>query len=303
MKPYWVIATLLVASSAIDASPVSPNSVKVMLISANFTALVDSLVANRLDDVLNATGPITIFCPTNEAFKAMMDNKPEMVKGFNGNTTHFKRFLHYHVVPRKIMPADIHNDMTVTPFLKDKQLRFNVYGTDKKIMTVNGVMFGVPTVVTPTVVMYKLNNFLLCAIGGGIFDLLKIHKQENKQQHFTILVEAIQLVNLTHTLEKEGPFTLFAPNDDAFRRLPDGVLNKLMASPAELKTILLGHIVSGTYFLSGLTNESDLPTLDGRSNRIAVGNTLTVDGAKINVEADMLAANGVVHVIDRVLMS
>ncbi|EFX66852.1 hypothetical protein DAPPUDRAFT_262479 [Daphnia pulex] len=149
MKPYWVIATLLVASSAIDASPVSPNSVKVMLISANFTALVDSLVANRLDDVLNATGPITIFCPTNEEFKAMMDNKPEMVKGFNGNTTHFKQ----------IMPADIHNDMTVTPFLKDKQLRFNVYGTDKKIMTVNGVMFGEPTVVTLPVVMYKLNKY------------------------------------------------------------------------------------------------------------------------------------------------
>jgi uncharacterized surface protein with fasciclin (FAS1) repeats len=149
--------------------------------------------------------------------------------------------------------------------------------------------------------LLNFDSFLLCAIGGGIFDLLKIHKQENKQQHFTILVEAIQLVNLTHTLEKgkinyatifrglkhmisfllvvtrtiEGPFTLFAPNDDAFRRLPDGVLNKLMASPAELKTILLGHIVSGTYFLSGLTNESDLPTLDGRSNRIAVGNSKT----------------------------
>jgi uncharacterized surface protein with fasciclin (FAS1) repeats len=74
-----------------------------------------------------------------------------------------------------------------------------------------------------------------------------------------------------HTIE--GPFTLFAPTNDAFRRLPDGVLNKLLATPAELKTILLGHIVSGTYFLSGLTNESDLQTLDGRSNRIAVGNS------------------------------
>lgn len=78
---------------------------------------------------------------------------------------------------------------------------------------------------------------------------------------------------VTRTIE--GPFTLFAPTDDAFRRLPDGVLNRLIASPAELKTILLGHIVSGTYFLSGLTNESDLPTLDGRSNRIAVGNSKT----------------------------
>nr|CAH0110226.1 unnamed protein product [Daphnia galeata] len=300
MTPYWVIATLLVASSTIDASPVSPtSSVKDMLISANFTALVDSLVANKLDDVLNAKGPITIFCPTNEAFKAMMDNKVEMVKGFN--TT--QRFLHYHVVPRKLMPTDIHNDMTVTSLRPDKHLRFNVYGTDKKIMTVNGVMFGQPTVVTPTIVMYKLNNFLLCASGGGIFDLLKIRKNKNNQERFSILVEAIQLVNLTHTLEKEGPFTLFAPTNDAFRRLPDGVLNKLLATPAELKTILLGHIVSGTYFLSGLTNESDLPTLDGRSNRIAVGNTLTVDGAKMNVEADMLAANGVVHVIDRVLLS
>lgn len=50
--------------------------------------------------------------------------------------------------------------------------------------------------------MLNYDSFLLCAIGGGIFDLLKIHKQENKQQHFSILVEAIQLVNLTHTLEK-----------------------------------------------------------------------------------------------------
>ena len=145
--------------------------------------------------------------------------------------------------------------------------------------------------------MLNCGSFLLCASGGGIFDLLKIRKDKNNQERFSILVEAIQLVNLTHTLEKginittifrglnklcgifcfaqtiEGPFTLFAPTNDAFRRLPDGVLNKLLATPAELKTILLGHIVSGTYFLSGLTNESDLPTLDGGSNRIAVGNS------------------------------
>ena len=64
---------------------------------------------------------------------------------------------------------------------------------------------------------------------------------------------------------------MFAPTDDAFKALPDGVLNKLLAQPSELKKILLGHVVSGTYFLSGLT-PGDLPTLDGGSNRIAMGN-------------------------------
>lgn len=87
-----------------------------------------------------------------------MDNKPDMVKGFSGNSTMFKqvvivtsvndrlsmdvyvwkidrRFLHYHVVPRKLMPTDIRNDMTVASLRPDKQLRFNVYGNaNKKVL-------------------------------------------------------------------------------------------------------------------------------------------------------------------------
>ena len=193
----------------------------------------------------------------------------------------------------------------------------------------------------------------------GIYDLL-LMKDKNQQDRFSTLVRAIKAANLTDTLEKrksnfilclpivhydyfasfsnikrggktkEGPFTFFAPTNDAFKALPDGTLDKLLASPAELKKILLGHLVSGTFFLSGLVT-GDLPTLDGGSNHIAVGTSkrnyyertksrfpfkhfllstysishtaLTVDGAKINVEADMLASNGVIHVIDRVLLS
>lgn len=120
-----------------------------------------------------------------------------------------------------------------------------------------------------------------------------------------------------------GPFTLFAPTNDAFNALPGGELDRLLATPRDLKKIVLGHVANGTYFLSGLM-PGDLPTLDGGSNKIAVGNgkthvpyykkesqpalmldlvsAVTVDGAKINLEADMLANNGVIHIIDRVLV-
>lgn len=126
-------------------------------------------------------------------------------------------------------------------------------------------------------------------MGGGIFDLLQL-SYKNQPDRFSLLIQAIQLTNLTDTLEKGinstqinikwlnhyqptrigGPFTLFAPTNDAFKALPTDSYNRLLATPAELKMILLGHVVSGTYFLSGLTS-GDLATMDGRSNRIAIG--------------------------------
>lgn len=68
-----------------------------------------------------------------------------------------------------------------------------------------------------------------------------------------------------------GPFTLFAPTNDAFKAVPEAKLNKLMSSPSELKTVLLGHLVNGTYFLGGLMHSPDLHTLDGGSNKITFG--------------------------------
>lgn len=73
-------------------------------------------------------------------------------------------------------------------------------------------------------------------------------------------------------LNEGGPYTLFAPTNDAFKALPDGTMAKLTASPADLKKLLLGHVVSGTYFMPGLMN-GELPTLDGGRNKITVSGT------------------------------
>jgi uncharacterized surface protein with fasciclin (FAS1) repeats len=120
---------------------------------------------------------------------------------------------------------------------------------------------------------------------------------------FTILVDAIQTANLTSALKKAGPFTIFAPDNDAFQRLPKGTLKSLLKAQNrdELQNTLLYHLVEGQYSASDVASVSSLPTLNGAALQIQKkGNVLHVNEARIR-ETNMEAKNGIVHVIDRVL--
>lgn len=119
---------------------------------------------------------------------------------------------------------------------------------------------------------------------------------------FSILAKAVKAAELEETLSGKGPFTIFAPTDEAFSKLPAGALDKLLLpeNKEKLRLLLTYHIVPGQYISSGL-KDGDLTTLSGDKVKIDVGGTdkIEIDEAKV-ASADVIANNGVFHSIDRV---
>jgi uncharacterized surface protein with fasciclin (FAS1) repeats len=119
---------------------------------------------------------------------------------------------------------------------------------------------------------------------------------------FSALLQAVEVAGLTETLQEGGPFTVFAPTDGAFANLPEGALEGLLDDPEALADVLLYHVVPGEYTLAELRDVSSLETVQGEALEITSDRMgLLIDGASI-LTADVRAANGVIHVMTRVLL-
>ena len=121
---------------------------------------------------------------------------------------------------------------------------------------------------------------------------------------FNTLVAAVQAADLVDTLKGEGPFTVFAPTDDAFAKLPAGTVEDLLKpeNKDKLKAVLTYHVVSGKYMAKDVATMKMADTVNGQSVMISMdaGNVM-VDNAKV-VQADIECSNGVIHVIDTVIL-
>jgi uncharacterized surface protein with fasciclin (FAS1) repeats len=118
---------------------------------------------------------------------------------------------------------------------------------------------------------------------------------------FTTLLTAVETAGLTETLKGDGPFTVFAPADETFAGVPAGVLDAVLSNKTELTRVLTYHVVPGTYTAADLAGVDTLTTLSGATLTISTDGQVTVDGATV-VTADIQARNGVIHVIDRVML-
>jgi uncharacterized surface protein with fasciclin (FAS1) repeats len=118
---------------------------------------------------------------------------------------------------------------------------------------------------------------------------------------FKTLVTAVQAAGLVDTLKGEGPFTVFAPTDDAFAKLPKGTLEALLADKAKLTSVLTYHVVPGKVMAADVTGLTSAKTVEGKNLAISIKDgSVYVDGAKV-VKTDIVASNGVIHVIDAVV--
>ena len=119
---------------------------------------------------------------------------------------------------------------------------------------------------------------------------------------FTTLATAIEAADLVETLQGDGPFTVFAPTDAAFEALPDGTLDELLADPEALANVLTFHVVDGDVLSSDLSDGMEVEALNGDTLTISIdGDTVMVNDATVTT-ADIEASNGVIHVIDAVLI-
>jgi uncharacterized surface protein with fasciclin (FAS1) repeats len=268
-----------------------------------FTILVAAVQAAGLVDTLSSEGPFTVFAPTDEAFAALPEGT---VEALLADIPALTDILLYHVVAGKVMAADVVglDGQSVETALAGKSVDIkvdmgNVYlnETVKVIITdieaSNGVIHVIDAVLLPPTddAMMEKMDIVDTAVADG---------------RFTTLVAAVQAAGLVDTLKSEGPFTVFAPTDDAFAALPAGTVEGLLADFPALTDILLYHVVPGKVMAAdvvGLDGQSAETALDGKSISIKVDGDKVILNDNVNVIiTDIETSNGVIHVIDAVLL-
>ncbi|OYT70734.1 MAG: hypothetical protein CFK49_07305 [Armatimonadetes bacterium JP3_11] len=118
---------------------------------------------------------------------------------------------------------------------------------------------------------------------------------------FNTLVQAVQAAGLVETLSGEGPFTVFAPTDEAFAKIPQDTLQAVLADKEKLTAILTYHVAPGKLMAVDVVRSSQIPTVQGQSLTVNTEGGVKVDDANV-IQTDIEADNGVIHVIDTVLL-
>lgn len=256
-----------------------------------------STLANRISKAqlrkdLEEKGPFTLFGPTDAAFRAL----PHWAKKAIKDVKVLAKFLKFHVLKREIWSETLENELLAETLLGSK-LRVNIYKNGKKVFaTAQCAPINLTRVDNNATngVIHVLNSVILPPNGNAV-TVLSAHKE------LSLLVQAVSDAGLVSTLSGDGPFTIFAPTDDAFAKLPPGTLHKLMKNPLVLAKILKYHLVAGTYCSHGLES-GDVATVEGQKVTVKVSaDGVTVNNARVIVP-DGSITNGVVHVIDTVLL-
>lgn len=151
----------------------------------------------------------------------------------------------------------------------------------------------------------------LMAVTGGLASGPASHAEEPQKDivdtavgagQFKTLVEAVKAAGLVETLKGEGPFTVFAPTDEAFAKVPKETLDALLKDKKALAAVLAYHVVSGKVTAADVVKLDSAKTVQGKAVKIATKEGMvTVNGANV-VKADIVCKNGVIHVIDAVLL-
>jgi uncharacterized surface protein with fasciclin (FAS1) repeats len=156
-------------------------------------------------------------------------------------------------------------------------------------LAATGVLAGaLVTATTPSVASAQTADIVDTAVAAG---------------QFTTLATALQAGGLVETLKGPGPFTVFAPTDAAFAKLPAGTVESLLANPDQLRGVLTYHVVGGEVPASEVVGLNSAPSVQGEPIGISVANNevLLNESTRV-VQTDIMAANGVIHVIDSVLL-
>ncbi len=118
---------------------------------------------------------------------------------------------------------------------------------------------------------------------------------------FKTLVEAVKIAGLVDTLSSEGPFTVLAPTDEAFAKLPAGTIEALLKDKSKLTSVLTYHVLAGKFMASDVITLSEATTVQGSKIKIDASNGVKINNANVTA-TDIIASNGVIHVIDTVLL-
>jgi transforming growth factor-beta-induced protein len=306
------------------------NIVETAVAAGDFQTLVAAVQAAGLVDALSGEGPFTVFAPTDAAFAALPEGTIEsLLADPSGALTDI---LLYHVVSGQVLSSDLSDGMTAVT-LGGAELTFSVSADGVQVnganvvaadvMASNGVIHVIDAVLLPPAAEEEMVEEAAAEAtptpaaeeeAAAEATPTPVAEEEAAAEmnivetavaagDFETLVAAVQAAGLVDALSGEGPFTVFAPTDAAFAALPEGTIESLLANPSgALTDILLYHVVSGQVLSSDLSDGMTAVTLGGAELTFSV----SADGVQVNganvVAADVMASNGVIHVIDAVLL-
>jgi len=267
--------------------PSAPTVAETAAATADLTTLVTALTAAGLVPTLNGTGPFTVFAPVNSAFAALpADVLARLLE--TGNRDLLTKVLTFHVVPGRITAAQLQDGQSLT----------TVEGTALPVRVANGVATVGGARVTQADI--AASNGVVHLVDGVLLGSLDIVDQA-VVRGLSALVSAVNTAGLTTAL-RTGTLTLFAPTNAAISALPGGG----PSSPEALATVLRLHVVGSRALSSQLTEGLQLPTLlNGTSLTVSLTTGVRVTGPRNSATvttADILAKNGVIHVVDTVLL-
>ncbi|MDX1618314.1 MAG: fasciclin domain-containing protein, partial [Balneolaceae bacterium] len=201
--------------------------------------------------------------------------------------------LTFHVITGEIMASDLQASQSVETVQGEELLVTASGGT----VTVNGsAVVATADIEASNGVIHIIDSVLL----PQAFRDPNIVDTAEELGNFTTLVGALDQTGLKTTVQYTGPFTVFAPTDDAFNALPSGLLGSL--SGEQLAEILQYHVISGTVASGDLSAMQAPSTLTGENIFITADGSVTVNGSSSVVTADVTASNGIIHAIDEVLL-
>ncbi|MEN1758992.1 fasciclin domain-containing protein [Anoxynatronum sibiricum] len=310
MKSQRVLVMLLVLSLVFFgiSSQVFAEENDIVDIAVNdgrFTVLTAALQRAGLVETLQGEGPFTVFAPTDDAFTALLAALDVTAEELLAQPA-LADVLLYHVVSGKVMSTDLSDGMQAA----------TVGGQNVTIDLDGGVFVNESQVIIPDI---EASNGVIHVIDAVLvpagFQLVVEEAEEQAEVlpsivdiavndgRFTVLTAALQRAGLVETLQGEGPFTVFAPTDDAFTALLaalDVTAEELLAQPA-LADVLLYHVVSGKVMSTDLSDGMQAATVGGQNVMIDLDGGVFVNESQVIIP-DIEASNGVIHVIDAVLV-
>lgn len=289
---FWAMCLTVCAMLASTKVSIADDLVETASKTKGFSTLVAAVKAAGLVDALKGKDKLTVFAPTDDAFaklpKATLKSllKPE-------NKDQLKAILTYHVVPGKVtarnaLKLDFAKTLQGQRISIDSELgrleinESNVVATD--IACDNGIIHVIDEVLLPSE--------------------QSIPEVAKAAGNFSTLLAAVSTAELAETLSGKGPFTVFAPTDEAFEKLPKGTVAELLKpkNRKKLVDILTYHVVPGRIYSDQAIESEQATTVQGQNVKIG----LSATGIRINesslVAVDIQASNGVIHVIDQVLL-
>nr|XP_022300063.1 transforming growth factor-beta-induced protein ig-h3-like [Crassostrea virginica] len=275
------------------------------------TTLLQLVEEAGLTDVLSSKGPFTVFAPTNAAFSAL---PPDVLQKLKSDKKLLTDVLLAHVVNKTTSSKTFKDDEKLMSMNKDAFIRINLYlpryvrPIPPATVTANGCKVSMADQVATNGVVHVISRVMYpLPLKDNVVDVVR------NTSSLSTLYKAIKATGVSDIIADGGPFTLLAPPDDAFSKLPPGTVDSILKNKTAAERIVTYHLIGGSYYKASLlpyntshpgVHDTFLPTLEGGQLVFSLDTdgSLVISRKYKVVKTDMTVGNGVIHTLDSVMI-